>query len=252
MCLIFLVKNAHPEHPLILAANRDEFYQRPTAAMHWWPGQDILAGRDLEAGGSWLALNRRGQLAAVTNFRELPRQPGQTSRGQIPVAFVQDALDGEDFLSRLLQHDSYAGVNIIAGSLVDNDWYYASNRSPGILPIGDGIHGLSNGLLNSRWPKICNARPVIEQLLQQAFTPELWFALLADTTRPDDRQLPDTGVGLDTERLLSSRFIAGDRYGTRSSTLVVTDRQGRVNVFERCFDAQANITGTGHFCLTPD
>lgn len=238
MCLILFAYRAHPEYPLIMAANRDEAFTRPAAAAAFWDDEPrIFAGRDLERGGTWLGIARTGRLAAVTNFRD-PAAPRDAplSRG----ALVRDFLAGEAHPERYLsavsaRADQYNGFVVIAGDL--ERLYWLSNRAPGVQPVTPGVHGLSNHLLDTPWPKIQRARQTLERLLGAAEA-ELrlrLFAVLADRTQAPDHELPDTGVGLLRERELSSVFVNGDRYGTRASTLILVHRDRSVLFVERAY-----------------
>lgn len=236
MCLIAFALAQHPEYPLVVAANRDEFFQRPTAAMDWWPDQNLLAGRDLSSGGTWLAVSRDGRVAAVTNVREGSPEPGRVSRGELPVL----ALSGPDAIASQLpahQHD-YAGFNLL--SLADRSGWYYSNRDahPG-RHIHRGVYGLSNHLLQSPWPKLLRLRDGFASTLRkdlgagpQALHRDL-IRLLQDDTPADDRGLPDTGVDIATERMLSSPFIRGEAYGTRATTIVSVGASGEILVTEQ-------------------
>jgi uncharacterized protein with NRDE domain len=238
MCIILVAHHAHREYPLVIAANRDEAYSRPAAPAAFWPDQpQIFAGRDLELAGTWLALNRNGRVAAVTNFREgskIARAP--RSRG----ALVSDYLTGAEppaaYLERVKREASeYGGFILLAGDLDALYWY--SNRGPEPQRIAPGVHGLSNHLLNTPWPKIRRSRQVVQALLHapEAELAASLFALLADRSPAPDDELPDTGVGLERERALSPVFIAGEHYGTRAATVVLVHRDGEVLFAEKSF-----------------
>lgn len=236
MCLILFALDAHPQYHLILAANRDEFYARPTQSLHWWPDQpDLLAGRDLEAGGTWFGIRKNGRLAAITNYRAPKIQQWNTSRGQL----AHDFLLGNDTPQQYLQTlahigDQYAGFNLLLGDGKEL-WYY-SNQAGTPVRVAPGVHGLSNQLLDTPWPKITGGCSIMAQQIRTTPEPQALFALLADTTTPPDHALPDTGVGIELERLLGSRFIHSENYGTRASTLLMIERDGTVNVHHRDFD----------------
>ncbi|WP_305042734.1 NRDE family protein [Geoalkalibacter sp.] len=244
MCLIVLSLHAHPELPLVLAANRDEFYRRPTAPAGFWtesPG--MLAGRDLQGGGTWLGVTHAGRWAAVTNVRN-PRdiQPGRRSRGWMVRDFLLGECDPRDFLAGLAaEADEFPGFNLLLGEGAAA-WYF-SNRDPrGVLRLGPGIHGLSNALLDTPWPKLRGARTELAGLLaggNPAPSAAELFALLGDQSRPADAELPDTGVGLEWERTLSSRFIRSADYGTRCSTLLRLDAAGGIDFRERAFSGDS-------------
>ena len=254
MCLIFIAQHAHPDYPLIIAANRDEFYQRPTAlADYWQDNPRILAGRDEQAGGTWLGINRDGRFAAVTNFRENDSASYASSRGDIPVHYLSDTSDSQTFGEYLQQQGhSYSGFNCLFGQLgADAQLHYYSNRNSNTpntaQPLVPGIYGLSNGLLDSNWFKIEQGKQEIEQLLSQPFSQEQWFSFLNDQTKAEDHALPDTGVAVATEKLLSSRFIHSESYGTRCSTLITVDHKGLIQFCERSYNEQAQAVNTQVF-----
>ena len=246
MCIILLAHKAHPDYPLILAANRDEAYDRPAAPAAFWSDHpQVCGGRDLEKGGTWLGLTRAGRVAAVTNFRDgLPKNPAARSRGELVGAFLTGNSDAGAYLERVkAQGDQYNDFILIAGDL--DALYWLSNRGPGVERIPPGVHGLSNHLLNTPWPKITRSKRGVEALLDAA-EPALvagLFDLLADRSEAPDHELPDTGVGLSRERQLSAVFISGERYGTRASTVVLVDKQGgvlfmRTQFRHRCISAR--------------
>lgn len=237
VCLIVFALNCHRDYKLILAANRDEYFDRPTAgAAYWDDANHVLAGRDLRSGGTWLGVTRDGRLAAVTNFRD----PGwkvqdPLSRGMIVADYLQRGQSIADFMQQL---DTLSGrcngFNILFGK--PDGLQYVSNRggTAGIVP--DGIHGLSNHLLDTPWPKVTTAKQRLAALISRGqVAPEELFSAMADATRFPDDQLPDTGVPRERERQLSPLFIRGDEYGTRSTTLLFIDRKDRITFIERSF-----------------
>ncbi len=238
MCLVLTAFDCHPQYSLIVGANRDEFYDRRTApAAFWADAPTVLGGRDLEAGGTWFGIDRRGRFAAVTNYRQGQREIiVARSRGHL----VSDFLTGEsavaEYMDRVHQEaDSYNGFNLLAGDL--NGLAYYSNREGRIRSLGPGIYGLSNHLLDTPWPKVAATKTAFSALLRSRasdLTAGL-FALLADRARARDEQLPSTGIGTQWERLLSSAFIASEQYGTRSSTVVLVGRLGNIVFVERSF-----------------
>ncbi|HLS99041.1 MAG: NRDE family protein [Porticoccaceae bacterium] len=237
MCLIALAWQAHPRYPLVLVANRDEFLDRPAAPAHWWPQHPgLLAGRDLEAGGTWLAVGASGRFAAVTNYREGRPVPGDRSRGELPLHFVTGNDAPEAFVAGLAaQGLRYGGFNLLAGDGDSIAW--CSNRKAGHQRLVPGIHTLSNHLLDTPWPKSELARLKLQKLLHgDDFGVEELFAVLADRAPFDDHSLPVTGVGLDKERVLSPPFIVADGYGTRCTTVLRVDRAGRLLFAEQNFD----------------
>lgn len=228
MCLITLAYHIHPRFPLVLAANRDEFHERPTAPASWWnDAPHLLAGRDLRAGGTWLGVTRQGSFAALTNHRDLRRAPKQgPSRGLL----VRAALEGTATLDDTA---AYEGFNLLHGPL--HALRYHNNIEPADAALEPGIHGLSNALLNTPWPKVQRAKSALERALNSSdavLVNEL-FALLTDPARAGDEELPDTGLTAPMERALSSVFIDTKGYGTRCSTVLLVDADGGVYFEER-------------------
>jgi uncharacterized protein with NRDE domain len=238
MCLIGLALDAHPRFSLVIAANRDEFFDRPTAPLDWWrasPGTPwLLGGRDLSAGGTWMALSEHGRIGLLTNVRDLPRHCADApSRGELVTAW----LAGNEPAAQ--QHNPF---NLIGGDLASGRWWWRSDRqSPTALAAG--VHSLSNAALNEPWPKVRRLSASLAHALRgdDAGLEARLFALLGDRRAAADAELPDTGIGLDRERVLSPIFITtpDGRYGTRCST-VVLGRRGddgwQLNVVERTHD----------------
>ena len=242
MCLIVLAWQMHPRYPLVLVANRDEFYDRPAEPAHWWPTvPGLLAGRDLSAGGTWLAAGDRGRWAAVTNYREGQPLPGVRSRGELPIAFVSGNESPVSFASGLgARGGDYAGFNLLVGDAHTLAW--ASNRMAGHQSIEPGIHTLSNHLLNTPWPKAELVRLKLQHLLHaDDFAVEELLAVLADRAPFDDHSLPITGVGLEKERVLSSPFIVSEDYGTRCTTVLLVDAKGQTLYAEQSFAAGERV-----------
>ncbi|MGA2151702.1 MAG: NRDE family protein [Geobacteraceae bacterium] len=239
MCLIFLVYDAHPLYRLILAANRDEFYSRPAApAAFWEDAPQLLAGRDLKDGGTWLGLTRSGRIAAITNYRD-PRseRTNAPSRGGLVSGFLRGAMPVEDYLAFLGREGAaYNGFNLIFGDMKRLCWF--SNRGGDPQFLQPGIHGISNHLLDTPWPKVSHGKEAVERLVVTGknIEPDALFAILADRTIALDPLLPETGVGIELERLLSPLFISAPTYGTRSSTVILIDREGEVTFIERSFN----------------
>jgi len=236
MCLILVAWQAHPRFHLVVAANRDEFYARPSAAAAPWPEDPrVQGGRDLEAGGTWLGVREDGRFAAVTNVREpgVPKGPG--SRGHL----VRDFLLGDQApggFTTSLDGSAWSGFNLLAAD-ADALWY-RSNRNGPARALPPGVYGLSNHLLDTPWPKLEAAKTRFALALATLPAREPCFQILADREQVPDASLPSTGVPLAWERLLSSIFIASDTYGTRAATVVTRDRAGRIRLEERRFGPQ--------------
>lgn len=249
MCLILFAWKAHANFPLILAANRDEFYKRPTAPASFWedaPG--LLAGRDLQAGGTWLGITRRGRVAALTNYRDpTTLKDGAPSRGMLVSDFLRGRRTPEAYLRWLSPMAArYNGFGLLVGN--SDELHYFSNRGMK-APLSPGIHGMSNHLLDTPWPKVERGKQALGSLLEseKAPSPEALLDLVADRSRPPDDRLPITGVGLEWERVLSPLFIESPAYGTRSSTILIIDRKGRVTFVERLFNGGVDPWMTSRF-----
>jgi len=230
--LILIAWRVHPEHPCVLAANRDEFHARPAAAAQWWVDKpQILAGRDLSAGGTWLGMTRTGRLAALTNYRDQTRpRTDAPSRGALVTTILESGYSVADGLAYLREVGSaYNGFNLI---FTDGEQLgvYESVLGQGRI-LGPGVYGLSNHLLDTPWPKVRNAKSFLAAALADLTDEKPLLALLRDDRPAPDDELPRTGLSRDWERLLSSAFIRAPDYGTRSSTVVRIDRSGRA-----CFD----------------
>lgn len=257
MCLLLIAVEAHPEYRLILAGNRDEFYERPTAPAAWWEnGSGILAGKDLRAGGTWLGVTRTGRVAALTNYRDpslmLPDSP---SRGELVTGFLKARSSPGEHLEALSERASgYNGFNLVAGDERGIFWY--SNRGGEVRRLGPGIHGLSNHLLDTPWPKVEKSKHALRRILEAGkdLDPEALFSMMRDESLAPDNALPDTGVGLEWERILSAIFIRSPEYGTRSTTLFFLDRRGVATFYERTYDKDPDHPSTVHqtFTITSD
>ena len=242
MCLILLAVDAHPQYPLVVAANRDEFFARPSAPAGPWPdAEHVIGGRDLEKGGSWLALARGGRLAAVTNYRDGTRKKtGSRSRGLLVSDFVLSREHPREFLPELqADADLYDGFNLIVADRGEV-WHF-NNISRQIAHVASGVHGLSNHLLDTPWPKVANGKTALAAALSAPS--EDLAARLFDALREErvaaDRELPSTGVALEWERVLSPAFISTPTYGTRASTVVLIEDSGAAILIERSFDRSA-------------
>ncbi|RPH61089.1 MAG: NRDE family protein [Burkholderiales bacterium] len=247
MCLIGFALDAHDDIALLLAANRDEFYSRESAPASWWTDRaQAWGGRDRVAGGSWLAVDRRGRLAAVTNVREPSPAAGRRSRGELVADFVADDASLEDYAAHVAARaGDYAGFNLLLFDLAaPRPVLYVSNRHPQrVLEVPAGVHGVSNHLLDSDWPKVRNLTERIAGALGDPRTPidTVLLDALSDRSLPADDSLPDTGVGLPRERILAPAMIVAPDlgYGTRASTLVAVRRDGLVETVERSWTPDA-------------
>ena len=242
MCLIVLAWQVHPDYPLVVAANRDEFFARPAApAGFWTDAPNVLAGRDLEAGGTWLGVTRRQHFSALTNYREGGRKfVGKRSRGGLVADFLAAESDPQDYLAALTERRSdYNGYSLFVGD--GRRLAYCTNRGPSPDPrwLSPGIYGLSNHLLDTPWPKLAAAKATFAAALAQLPASAPFFDLLADREIVADTQLPATGVALEWERVLSAIFVASPDYGTRASTLLTMHRSGVVTLVERSFGPAA-------------
>lgn len=239
MCLILFAFQAHADYPLVVAANRDEAYARPAAPAAFWDDHPhIHGGRDLEMGGTWMGITRNGRFAAVTNFRDgYPKGTAPRSRGELVGGYLAGTQPAQPYLQAVAsRYSEYAGFGTLAGDL--NALWFFSNRGSGIEAVGKGVHGLSNHLLNTPWPKVAEGKRELAVLLHgdARALPEKLFDMLADRGIAPENALPDTGVGIAREKQLGPKFIAVDeRYGTRASTVVLVHRSGDVLYHERSF-----------------
>jgi len=241
MCLILVAWQAHPEYPLVVAANRDEFYVRPSAEADRWPEDPrILGGRDLEAGGTWLALREDGRFAAVTNVRDGAAKGGR-SRGHLPGDFLLGDQDPGVYATAV-DGARYGGFNLLLADR--HSLWYCSNRDGAPRQLAPGIYGLSNHLLDTPWPKLVSAKARFAGGLADLPALGGFFDLLADPEIVPDQGLPDTGVALEWERLLSAVFVQSETYGTRASTVLTLGRNGAFRLEERRFGAGGAALGT--------
>ena len=234
MCLILIAHGAHSEFPLVIAANRDEYYQRPTArAAFWQDHPHILAGRDLECMGTWLGVTRGGRFAALTNFRDpRERKTDAPSRGRLVSDFLVSDQEPREYLENVaMQAQRYNGFNLLAGDI--DGVFYFSSREATVQKLSPGIHGLSNHLLDTPWPKVARGKQRLQAALAGEFDAEVILDLLHDREPAPEGELPDTGVGADLERVLSPALIVSPQYGTRASTAVLFGEDGSVSFAER-------------------
>lgn len=243
MCLIVFAWHVVPGVPVIAAANRDEFYDRPAAPAGPWPGQpNVIAGRDLQGGGSWMGVTLDGangpRFAALTNIRSPDeRRADAPSRGALVADFLRGEMDAAAYLAALAARpDRYNGYNLVLGDGDTLYWY--SNRGQhdprNGQPLERGrIYGMSNGLLDAPWPKVLRTKAQFASLLCQGAPEDAYFEMLADTTRAPDVRLPETGMPIELERMLSPVCIESPGYGTRTSTVVKLYRDAAPELHER-------------------
>ncbi len=248
MCLILLAYRSHPKLSLVVAANRDEFYARPTADAHFWAdAPDLLAGKDLEAGGTWLGVTRSGRFAAVTNYAEVTPPDAPCSRGELTQNFLAGDMGAQDYVATL-DGPAYRGYNLLVFD--GQDLVYASNRAPTQV-LTPGVYGLANATLNTAWPKVTLGTELLQTALNNHAQSADLLALLGDRTIPPDDQLPDTGRPLDLRRQTASCFIPGDAYGTRASTcLWISDDEIRFT--EQNFGSLGEKHNRGDFAWPRD
>jgi uncharacterized protein with NRDE domain len=254
MCILFIAVDQHPVYPLVIAANRDEYHARPTRAMHYWgdsPG--ILAGRDLREGGTWLGVNRHGRIAAVTNFR-LPgnHDPHSASRGELVSRFLRNQESIESF-SGFLRRDyrRYNPFNLVYGDV--HALYCFSSVSADMVRLDSGYHSISNGALDDLWPKMSRGVAALTTLVSdnaQLDAADLARAML-DRKQAHPDLVPDTGLALTHEVQLSSIFIKGDEYGTRTTTILLATPQ-QLELYEHNYDREARACGSRRYTVKID
>jgi len=240
MCILFFAIKQHPKYPMIICANRDEFHQRPTQAMHWWPKNDlpageVLAGKDLQAGGTWLGLNNQGRFSALTNFRQ-PHliDKNKQSRGDL----VLQALAHQDneMIKKLTKSSSeYNGFNLVFGQLNKLRCFDSVSQKQQLLSAG--FHSLCNGALDDIWPKMALGQAKLaEAITEHSLDVEQLFKLMKSDQQAHLEQLPKTGVPLSWERLLSSIFITSPEYGTRTTNIITLDNKGNISIYDKSYN----------------
>jgi uncharacterized protein with NRDE domain len=234
MCLIVFAWRPSHALPLIVAANRDEFYDRPSLPLGHWPdAPQVIAGRDLQGGGTWMGLTEQGRFAALTNIRDPSAPTGSRSRGELSADFLRSELEPHAYLSEVSGHvEHYSGFNLLVGDA--HELWYLNSREAVPRQLSAGVYGLSNAALDSPWPKLVRARAAMQDSLEQPDT-EALMQLLADSRPAADHELPDTGVPHATEKMLSSVFINSADYGTVASTVLIRRADGSLEAVERSF-----------------
>jgi len=253
MCILFIAIEQHPDFPLIITANRDEYHGRASQSLHQWQDHDgIVAGRDLQAGGTWLGVNQAGEFAAITNFRTAKApNPAAVSRGELVVKALSSkssdpATEKRRFDQELdLNHHRYNPFNLVYGDIKGlQAWDYQAGAR---RPLSKGFHSVSNGPIDDLWPKMANGVSEVGALIsrQSDLDPSMLMKMMRDETQAPENQLPNTGIAPEQEQLLSSIFIKGENYGTRTTTVLLFERN-KLNMIETNFNADAESTETTH------
>jgi len=244
MCILFFAINQHPKYPVIICANRDEFHQRPAQSMHWWPEKEnqtaILAGKDLQAGGTWLGLNKQGRFSALTNFRQ-PQllDKNKPSRGNL---VLQALAKQDDEITTQLEQEAriYNGFNLVFGQL--NDLTCFDSVSQKQKKLTTGFHSLCNGALDDIWPKMALGQAKLSHSINtftaQSLCIDKLFQLMQNEQKAQIESLPETGISLDWEQLLSSIFIVSPEYGTRTTNIITLDDKGNISVYDQSYNTQ--------------
>jgi uncharacterized protein with NRDE domain len=239
MCLILFANDCHPKYKLVVASNRDEFYNRPTMpAQFWSDNPNILAGKDLHQGGTWFGITTMGRFGALTNYRDPSNyNPHAPSRGYLVQNYLNSNISPQSYIENLDKEKAeYNGFNFLAGNY--EIIYYYSNQEKLIRKVEKGIHGLSNSLLDVPWPKVTKGTKALADCLQyEDINVEDLFSIMADKEMPDDQYLPQTGVGLEMERMLAPTYVVSDNYGTKSTSVILVDRNNNVQLWERSYTA---------------
>ncbi len=250
MCLLVFALRKHPRLPLIVAGNRDEFHARPTQAAHWWPDKrDIIGGRDLQAGGTWLAMHRDGRFAAVTNYRDAHRErAGLQSRGHLITGFLDADARAVDYL-RSIDGDAYAGFNLLVADR--HSAGYLSNRGAGLRELPAGIYGLSNATLDDPWTKVTRTKSKLAELITADDVNETTLMrILGDREKASADEVQTNGLSFSMAHALTAPFIVHPDYGTRCSTVLTLDDAGSVCFLERSFDASGRPSGDARYVFT--
>lgn len=250
MCLIVFSYRTHPKYELIVAANRDEFYKRPTREAHFWENYpELLAGKDMEAGGTWMGISKDGRFGALTNYRDLNNlKQNPPSRGELVTNYLAQKTNTTSYL-KSIRHKSplYNGFNLLLSD--EEDMYHFSNHTMEVSVIEPGIHGVSNAVLDTPWTKLEQAKNDLKiATSSETVDTEDLFKLLTNDLPAPDKDLPETGLSYELEKVVSSIFIKSENYGTLCSTLLLSDYDGNVEYIERRFDRDQNrILSTNQF-----
>jgi uncharacterized protein with NRDE domain len=249
MCLLVFALRKHPRLPLIVAGNRDEFHARPTRAAHWWPDKrDVVGGRDLQAGGTWLAMHRDGRFAAVTNFRDAHRErAGLKSRGHLITGFLGADVGAIEYL-RSIDGSAYAGFNLLVAD--HESAGYLSNRGAGLRELSPGVYGLSNATLDDPWTKVTRTKSRLAELIDRDDINETTLMrILGDREKASTDEVQTNGLSFAMAHALTAPFIVHPDYGTRCSTVLTIDDAGEVSFLERSFDADGHPSGDAKYAF---
>lgn len=249
MCLINFQLNNHNKYKLVMAANRDEEYSRPTEKAHYWEDHPhILGGRDLRGMGTWLGITKTGRISALTNIRNTKEllSTHQKSRGHLVSDYLIGNQDPAEYLNEVSDEGmDYAGFNLLVGN--QDEIFYLNNYDNEVSRVDDGLHGLSNHHLNTPWPKVIKGKTGLEKIMDSEDSDiEDLFRLLRDDDTAENKDLPDTGLSKEIEKNLSPLFINMDKYGTRCSTVILIDQDDNATFVERTY-SEGQQTGEVKF-----
>lgn len=250
MCILFFAIKQHPKYPVIICANRDEFHQRPTQSMHWWPNNTLLAGKDLQAGGTWLGLNKQGRFSALTNFRQPDLiDPNKQSRGDLVLTAL--AQQDEEIIQKLAgSSNDYNGFNLVFGQLDKLTCFDSVSQKQQVLDAG--FHSLCNGALDDIWPKMALGQAKLADAINNdTLDIEQLFKLMKSSQQAEINHLPKTGLPLNWEQLLSSIFIISPEYGTRTTNIITLDNKGEVCIYDQSYNEQGECINEQHFTIEP-
>ena len=257
MCLIGFAYHCHPKYSLILIANRDEFYARPSDLLAYWQDNpNILAGRDQQKQGTWLGINTRGQIAAVTNYRDGRKHPSSDlrSRGELTRNFLSTHQSAPHYLEQLkLEQNQFGDFNLLVGTPSSGLYYFSNTHNRVPEPLKPGIYGLSNAQLDTPWPKLTTIKGQLSQAIEnEQLDVDSLIGIMSDPKTAPDTQLPDTGISAPWEKTLSSIFINTETYGTRATTVLLQEHNGKTQVTEQSYDQQGKIARrTQTLCVPP-
>ncbi len=241
MCLLLISNNTNPEYPLVVAANRDEFYQRPTEKARFWKDYpQLLAGKDAEAGGTWLGITRSGRFAAITNYRDMRSiKRNAPTRGLLTLNFLKSNVSAFEYGSSLSEKSGqYNGYNLLFSDM--ENLFYFSNQTRDLKKLSSGVYGLSNHLLDTPWPKVVRSKETfLDAVAKDKISEQELFGILSDNREAPEDQLPDTGLSRELEKAVSPVFIKSEKYGTRSSTVILVNSVNEVLFVERSLDAES-------------